>query len=522
MEESPTASKRLISLDPTALSPSDHERVIVTEGMPSLLAQAVPEVARAAPARHSIKCQLGTPIHWAVLFISAFALLFRYTRDEPSVAFQASRAFIQQLVDARVARVIAAGSGEFDIGTIVPATYCPNLSPFNFLTASNSHFLSSMAVDREVWQSFIAARVYCIPSKMKYAEGTYPLCVYDPDVDGGLSRQLIYSGQVLSQREVSYLHHVGPCTPTRSVFIDVGAGVGAVSVLAGAAGCQVIAFEPITANMGRLLRNLKDNGVMRNTTVYKNVVSGSRGAVWVQFDQTDSMKSLISDRVPVGDEAVGSLEVAGAVALDDFFVYPGRPDCLSAQRLVQPTDINVIWLDTGTLTLSGMHGMNNMIQAGRVPFIRVTLRAGPADAYPGCSTASFLTHMSVLGYAVVIDGTHVAYASVLQWLRGAERDMDASKQSKRGRPDTNTGPLPQTASPLPSLDLWFVLPEAAASRSGTSTSATSGSDSMSTEWEAWVPPSSGGKARPQAARGAPARHAKARRAITNFRKNAAE
>lgn len=225
-------------------------------------------------------------------------------------------------------------------------------------------------------------------------------------------RQVAYSSRSITQREYDMLSSIGPCTASRPLVLDLGAGTGTLSVMAALRGCQIIAFEPEAENAGRMMRNFMDNKVMRNTTIYKNALTGERDVYTVTGDPNDAGGARLTLQFNAGQQ-----EQVYSVTLDDFFEYDARPVLGVTDRLVAATDVNLIMIDVNGAELPVVYGANTMLQLGRVPYIRLVFRSGPRATHGGCSVEQFLEHMELLGYRFMIDGREVPLQALVAWAR---------------------------------------------------------------------------------------------------------
>jgi FkbM family methyltransferase len=86
----------------------------------------------------------------------------------------------------------------------------------------------------------------------------------------------IYTG-LYGFEEMGFLLHV---LRTSHLFVDVGANVGAYTVLAaGAAGATCICFEPVPSTFLQLQRNLRLNGLENKCEAHKMAVAANEGAL---------------------------------------------------------------------------------------------------------------------------------------------------------------------------------------------------------------------------------------------------
>jgi FkbM family methyltransferase len=297
-----------------------------------------------------------------------------------------------------------------------PAAYC-SLQEFNVSLSSASRFTSSMAVSRDTWNSFLGARHECLESQLEYqaiSTTPLPICIYDANKDKRFSGQIHTTGKWISDNDVKLMQKLGLCQQDRRVFIDVGAGVGAVSILAGAQGCQIVAFEPQTGNVGRLLRNLKDSKVQKHATVYRNAVTGTRDLMYVHQVETDPLGATVNH------SAAGSWDQqVFSVWIDDFFAYAGRPESMGRAKLISPNDVAMIWIDVNGHELAAAYSMNLVLQIGRVPIVHITFYSALWSLEPTCDIAAFLQHMTRIGYSAFVNGKKVTVQNLKVMLESA-------------------------------------------------------------------------------------------------------
>lgn len=100
------------------------------------------------------------------------------------------------------------------------------------------------------------------------------------------------------------------------LFIDVGANVGAYTLIAATAGARVIAIEPFYANAGRMGENLALNNALRNVLLLQMALGEEDGVT--EFH--------------IGDLRAGSAShILGPV-------YPAKPTFHTVPVLVMPLD----------------------------------------------------------------------------------------------------------------------------------------------------------------------------------------
>jgi hypothetical protein len=142
-----------------------------------------------------------------------------------------------------------------------------------------------------------------------------PLCVHDPAVDGGVSAHIVANGGFMTRVQLSLLLAAAPCTPSQPYFIDAGANVGSWGMLAAvAAGCHVLAFEPLAANVAALVASAAANNVSHRFTVFRNALGGAPGRAAIEVSWGNSGANRLA--------AWGNLppEAEGGGERDDFFL----------------------------------------------------------------------------------------------------------------------------------------------------------------------------------------------------------
>lgn len=118
--------------------------------------------------------------------------------------------------------------------------------------------------------------------------------------DTGLTGN-IYAGLHEFEDMAFVLHVLRP----DDLFIDVGANVGAYTILACAvAGARGAAFEPVPATSNRLLENLRINSIENQVQLHQKGVGNASGVL--RFTSgLDTMNHALSD----GESQTGTLEV---------------------------------------------------------------------------------------------------------------------------------------------------------------------------------------------------------------------
>ncbi len=86
------------------------------------------------------------------------------------------------------------------------------------------------------------------------------------------------------------LHFLRP----RDLFVDVGANIGAYSILAVAAGATVIAFEPVAQTATLCERNIRLNDFTSRVVLHRTAIGAASGAVTMTND-LDAMNRVAED-----------------------------------------------------------------------------------------------------------------------------------------------------------------------------------------------------------------------------------
>lgn len=161
-----------------------------------------------------------------------------------------------------------------------------------------------------------------------------PICVHDPALDAFVSAVIVQRGGFMQRRQLSALLAAAPCTAAQPYFIDGGANVGSWALLAAvSAGCHVIAFEPLQANVDRLLASVASNNVSSRFTVFRNALGAAPASTSIEVSFGNSGGNRLADGLPPAapEEAGGVVEGGGlpdqqqqfagvdVVTLDDLF-----------------------------------------------------------------------------------------------------------------------------------------------------------------------------------------------------------
>jgi FkbM family methyltransferase len=220
-----------------------------------------------------------------------------------------------------------------------------------------------MAVARFVrWQ--VASRIAGAPIAMPYVNGTRLL------VSRGMTGATgnIYVGL----HEYPDMAFVGHYLRPGDLFIDVGANVGAYSILAASCGAEVVAYEPVASTFHALDLNVRLNGFEARVSRRNCGVSDIRGAL----SFTTAFDSV--NHVAAGAEAGQTIEV---VRLDD--------EALTADQCMLKIDVE--GFETHVID-----GAERLLKSGRVA--AVVLELNGSSARYGVSDDDLDRRMRLLGF----------------------------------------------------------------------------------------------------------------------------
>ena len=99
------------------------------------------------------------------------------------------------------------------------------------------------------------------------------MCTHDPKTDQHVSFMLHDRGTWIVEREVEALRHVACSQPGRNFMLDLGSNIGSYSVIAAAAGCNVVLLDPIAANLERAVESIRGLGMLQNASFYRNAAA---------------------------------------------------------------------------------------------------------------------------------------------------------------------------------------------------------------------------------------------------------
>lgn len=187
------------------------------------------------------------------------------------------------------------------------------------------------------------------------------------------------------------------CTPERPFMLDVGSNIGSYSVPAAAQGCHVVAFDPVMANLGRVVESVRRLGALGNVTFFNNFVGAAHTHRAVQSANNDNMGGMSFRREPVAEHAADSVAF---VVLDELFEWEGRPTSPRTGRPFAPSEVNFMKVDAEGCDLEVFYGAQRLLQHSPVPFVTIEF-AGDGNCLHKCSGRAFVEFMYGLGYAFI-------------------------------------------------------------------------------------------------------------------------
>lgn len=124
---------------------------------------------------------------------------------------------------------------------------------------------------------------------------------------------------IVPERERLFIERrLAGCAEQKGVAIDIGANIGAFTLLIASMGCTVHAFEPIPETFCRLKKNLRFNGVLSDALL--NCLAVGKEAGLVRFTVQDDAPATNRMASPT-DHAVGNhgyTQVIAAISLDQY------------------------------------------------------------------------------------------------------------------------------------------------------------------------------------------------------------
>jgi len=243
------------------------------------------------------------------------------------------------------------------------------LIPYLFKTLSKpllGHGLGNVKMLRDAFEmltrSFIHSQIVDV--------GCHQRLLVDADT-GGIATLLLFEGEYEPQTTKVFKQLLRP----DMVVVDVGANIGYFSVISAWLAKTVYAFEPETKNFGRLVENIKLNG-LENVLPIQKAVSSSNGKKTLYVSKHESGEhSLVRGRI-IGTQTATDVET---VRLDD---------------IVESADL--IKIDTEGNELAVLQGAERLLESGSVMLIIEVFSVGLELA--GTSTVELWTFLEERGF----------------------------------------------------------------------------------------------------------------------------
>jgi hypothetical protein len=168
------------------------------------------------------------------------------------------------------------------------------------------------------------------------------MCTHDPASDKQVSSMLHERGTWIAKPEAAALVHVACSQPGRNFMLDIGSNIGAYSVMAVAAGCNVVLMDPMAANLERAAESIRDLGMLPNASFYRNAAAAKTTLLTFGFDESNPGASrMLAHKGDAGNLA----SHAWAVPVDSFWEFPQRPINPATGAPVHPRDVSFIKVD---------------------------------------------------------------------------------------------------------------------------------------------------------------------------------
>lgn len=194
-------------------------------------------------------------------------------------------------------------------------------------------------------------------------------CLHDPAVDLGISAAMVLHGGFVTNRTLAALLAAGPCTTARPFALDVGANVGAFTLLAAALGCHVVAVEPLEANLARLAASVAAAGLGHRVTLLRNAVSSAPGAAALRVTRGNSGgNQLATGQAEDPDAEEVQVQV---VTLDDLLLRRGATAAAALPPALAPHTCAVIKVDTEGHDAAVVAGGRAALARGGVPLLQL-------------------------------------------------------------------------------------------------------------------------------------------------------
>jgi FkbM family methyltransferase len=213
-------------------------------------------------------------------------------------------------------------------------------------------------------------------------------CLHDPAVDLGISAAIVQHGGFVTNRTLAALLAAGPCSAARPYALDVGANVGAFTLLAAALGCHVIAVEPLEANLARLAASVAAAGLGHRVTLLRNAVSNAPGAAALRVTRGNSGgNQLATGQAEDPDAEEVQVQV---VTLDDLLLRRGATAAAALPLALAPRTCAVIKVDTEGHDAAVVAGGRAALAAGGVPLLQLEWSALEVVQVARCDPARAL------------------------------------------------------------------------------------------------------------------------------------
>ena len=233
------------------------------------------------------------------------------------------------------------------------------------------------------------------------------LCTHRPETE--MVSGMVHSrGSWLVPEELSAFVQ-SACSRERPFMLDVGSNIGSYAVVAATLGCHVVAFDPVMANLGRVVESVRRAGALSNATFYNNFVGSAHTHRRVQGanDGNRGGRSFLREAAAAegGGGGAGAPAVAeGSVAfvvLDELFEWAGRPRSPATGRPFAPHEVGFIKVDAEGCDLEVLFGAQRLLQRSPVPFITIEF-AGDGNCLHRCHGDRFVRFVYDLGYAFYV------------------------------------------------------------------------------------------------------------------------
>ena len=185
----------------------------------------------------------------------------------------------------------------------------------------------------------------------------------------------------------------GPNRTRCSTVVDVGANIGYFSLVAAAAGFNVISFEPTNYNMNRLVSSIRRNGFENRVTIFQNAVGHSHEQVSFSATASENPSNFF-------------MQGGGAASLGKSMQY--GVDFVDTVRLddVVQQEVMLMKIDVEGFEPYVFDGARNLLCHSLVHHILVEYselrmeKKGSGTINTNCSTRLLLDWMVSLGFAI--------------------------------------------------------------------------------------------------------------------------